>query len=704
MVASINQLVEGSARRGLVGMSSVALGSLGNRALLGALKGMGSAAWAALSVYERFHPGERVYVSWASRPILRREEKTFPTLGLPRWADSLCPADGCYREIPALLAEEEGMVTMRKTCPEHGEWFDIIYRHADFFRWIESLYPGDDVPLEDLSLFDHGSFGIRASHGAVYNIDLTNRCDMHCTVCFANAWDAHYVYEPTLDQIKRMLDAAASVRPKRQASIQFTGGEPTVAPTLPEAIRYAKSLGFYKCQIATNGINIAQSLEFAQELKEAGLDILYLQFDGTRNEDYAYTRQVANMFDVKVQAIEHARKVGLAVVLVPTLVRTVNDDRVGDIARFAVANADVVAGVSYQPVSITGRIEEAKRLRHRYTLSDLAFDLKAQAPELGTEPVRDWVPLSATGPLSDLADALGAENATWGSMKCGCHPNCGTGMMALVNLRTRAVVPIGSVLDIPGFLRDAARIAPSRQPKPIRMAQIAAMIARNLRPRGLPPGIRGTELLRSLEDLATFPGEGRGAGLAKDVAVPDWRIQFFAGMHFQDKYDYQFDRTRRCIIHYLTPEGNISFCAYNTGADYRDRIEMAYNRGSNSEWFRRYGRNRIYARMATVPLPEGAPRTPLATKEDFRRQAEAQGADDAEGMLVDRAKTDDDGVLASGCVAMPPKVEVGGCGPGCGSHATGGSSTLLQIGRKPSAARDASSAPRGGSASPVRSL
>ncbi len=643
--------------------------------MLTALKGAGSLGWAGLSWYDRRHPGDPVTVQWADRPLLRKSEKTFPTLGLPREVESLCPADGCYREIPARMAVEDGMVVMRKSCPEHGDVADIVYRHADFFHWIESLYPGDDLPIEDLSLFDHGSFGIRASHGAVYNLDLTNRCDMHCTVCFANAWDAHHVYEPTMDQIKQMLDNAASVRPRRQASVQFTGGEPTVAPTLPDAIRYAKSLGFYRCQIATNGIRLAQSLAFCEELKDAGLDIVYLQFDGTRNVDYAYTRQVANMFDVKMAAIDNARKVGFAVILVPTLVRTVNDDRVGDIARFAVEHADVVAGVSYQPVSITGRIEEDKRLRHRYTLSDLAYDLSGQAPELGFEPRRDWVPLSASGPLSDLADALGSSDATWGSMKCGCHPNCGIGTMAVTNIRTHQTIPIGAVLDIPRFMDDAAEIAPSQQPRKVRLAQVAAMIARNLRPNGLPDGIKATEVLRTLEDLAVFPGEERGAGIAKEVGLADWRVQLFAGMHFQDKYDYQFDRTRRCVIHYLTPKGNISFCAYNTGADYRDRIELEFNRGSNREWAKTNGVTRIYSSMRAVPLQGDAVATMQATKEDFRRQAEQEGVENLEAVLAQRAKSDEDagGVLATGCVAMPNKVEVGcGSGCGCGSHAGSG--------------------------------
>lgn len=89
--------------------------------------------------------------------------------------ESLCPADGCYREIPARMAVEDGMVVMRKSCPEHGDVADIVYRHAGFFHWIEGLYPGDDLFIEDVSLFDHGSYGIRGSHGAVVHGLLRQR-------------------------------------------------------------------------------------------------------------------------------------------------------------------------------------------------------------------------------------------------------------------------------------------------------------------------------------------------------------------------------------------------------------------------------------------------------------------------------------------------------------------------------------------------
>ncbi len=133
-------------------------------------------------------------------------------------------------------------------------------------------------------------------------------------------------------------------------------------------------------------------------------------------------------------------------ILVVTVVNGVNNDQVGKILQFAVENPDKITVVSFQPVSFTGRdedIDDETRTRQRYTLSHLAHDVKAQTGI--TEPMRDWFPLSALGPFSDLVDQLMGERADWGSMKCGCHPNCGIGTILMVNKKTRQIVPLTRV-------------------------------------------------------------------------------------------------------------------------------------------------------------------------------------------------------------------------------------------------------------------
>ena len=70
----------------------------------------------------------------------------------------------------------------------------------------------------------------------------------------------------------------------------------------------------------------------------------------------------------------------------------------------------------------------------------MVSSIVARAQTGATEPLRDWFPLSALGPFSDLTDTLLGERSDWGSLKCGCHPNCGIGTLLFVNKRTKEMV------------------------------------------------------------------------------------------------------------------------------------------------------------------------------------------------------------------------------------------------------------------------
>ena len=92
----------------------------------------------------------------------------------------------------------------------------------------------------------------------------------------------------------------------------------------------ATEMGFTHIQAATNGILMANSLEFAEKCKEAGLHTLYLQFDGMSDDVYLKTRGEA-LLDKKMQVIENCRKAGMKIVFVPTIVKGINDHQLGDI-------------------------------------------------------------------------------------------------------------------------------------------------------------------------------------------------------------------------------------------------------------------------------------------------------------------------------------------------------------------------------------
>jgi uncharacterized radical SAM superfamily Fe-S cluster-containing enzyme len=151
---------------------------------------------------------------------------------------------------------------------------------------------------------------VKYGRGSVLTIDLTNRCNMMCDPCFMDANQVGFVHELTWEEIKTMLDNAITIKPRRQMSVQFSGGEPTLSPYFLDAVRYARKVGYNSVQAATNGIEFAKSFEFCQQAVEAGMRYAYLQFDGIGNAANDH-RAVGNLFDVKLKAIDNLHIAGV---------------------------------------------------------------------------------------------------------------------------------------------------------------------------------------------------------------------------------------------------------------------------------------------------------------------------------------------------------------------------------------------------------
>src|SRR5579872_4433542 len=335
-------------------------------------------AWQVFDRLNSIRPNASFTPKWSDKPLLKSYEKQKPPLGWPRTTDSLCPRcvpeirqqiiDGKLPhevllnekvgEIKAQIIERDGQILMVKDCPIHGHFEDVMAIDTQFFRHLEEVFPGRDIRAHaDDKLHNHGTSTIKHGRGSVLTIDLTNRCNMMCDPCFMDANQVGFVHELTWEEIKTMLDNAISIKPRRQMSVQFSGGEPTLSPYFLDAVAYSRKVGYNSVQAASNGIEFAKSLEFAQQAVEAGLRYAYLQFDGIGNAANAH-RKVGNLFDVKLKAIDNLHAAGVEIVPVVTIVNGINNEQVGRIIQFALDNPKKIGFLSFQPVSFTGRDEE----------------------------------------------------------------------------------------------------------------------------------------------------------------------------------------------------------------------------------------------------------------------------------------------------------------------------------------------------------
>jgi uncharacterized radical SAM superfamily Fe-S cluster-containing enzyme len=594
-------------------------------------------AWHVFDRLNNIRPNPNTFTpAWSDKPLLKSYQKTKPPLGWPRTTDSLCPRcvpeirqqilDGKLPhevllnqkvgEIKAQIIERDGKILMVKDCPKHGHFEDVMSIDPVMFKHLEDAFAGRDIRAHaDEKLHHHGTSTIKHGRGAVLTIDLTNRCNMMCDPCFMDANQVGFVHELTWDDIKTMLDNAITIKPKRQMSVQFSGGEPTMSPYFLDAIRYAREVGYNSVQAATNGIEFAKSEEFCRKTAEAGLRYAYLQFDGIGNAANAH-RKVGNLFDVKLKAIENLFKAGVDVVPVTTIINGINNEQVGRIIKFALDNPRIISFCSFQPVSFTGRdeaVSDERRAAQRYTLSHLAHDVKSQTG-LG-EPTRDWFPLSFMTTFSDWADLVHGPEASWGQMSCGCHPNCGVGMGIMVDKETREAAPITAFLNADQLARDVARVTDAGRGKFLSVLGMALAVARNYDPFKTTTHFTFFSLLKKLDKGFGVSKKAQTGGYGKvgaDRTLEDiekrrqdrWNILFVAGMWFQDLFNYDFRRTEQCIIPYATQEGEISFCAYNTGVGWRNIIEKMHMTATLTKWYEEHGRHEIFAGGKNVSLQQ----------------------------------------------------------------------------------------------------
>ncbi len=591
-------------------------------------------AWQVFSRINRVHQNPAFTPKWSDKPLLKSYQKTKPPLGWPRETDSLCPV--CVRqarqaildgtkpvesllnekvgEIKATILEKDGKIVMVKDCPIHGHFEDTMAMDPAFFKHLEEVFPGRDIRAHnDEKLHNHGSSTVKYGRGSVLTVDLTNRCNMMCDPCFMDANQVGFVHELSWEDIKTVLDNAITIKPRRQMSVQFSGGEPTLSPYFLDAVRYARKVGYNSVQAATNGIEFAKSVDFARAAAEAGLRYAYLQFDGIGNAANSH-RRVGNLFDVKLRAIENLHSAGVDIVPVITIVNGVNNEQVGRVIEFALDNPKKINFLSFQPVSFTGRDEEVtpeRRAAQRYTLSHLAHDVKNQTG-LG-EPVRDWFPISFMSTFTDWADLVHGPETQWGQLSCGCHPNCGIGMAVMIDKETKEAVPVTAFLHLDQLAKDIAEVNDAARGKKLSVFGMALALVRNYDPFKAPTHFKLLDLLKKFDKTfgATKKAQSGAYGKVQgDRTMADiekrradrWNFLFIAGMWFQDLFNYDFRRTEMCIIPYATQQGEISFCAYNTGIGWRNIIEKMHMTATLTKWYEEHGRHEIFAGNKSVPL------------------------------------------------------------------------------------------------------
>jgi len=482
---------------------------------------------------------------------------------LPARTRSVCPE--CLKIIEARIFEKDGKVWIEKKCEKHGVFKDIYWGDSDMYRRAKKFaYDGIGVSNPNVKKEklvcpkDCGLCSLHKSHTALANLVVTNRCDLSCWYCFFLAKKLGYVYEPSLEELRKGVKLLVNEKPVPGNAVQITGGEPSMREDVIDIIRMIKEEGVDHVQYNTNGIRFSQDPEFVRKVREAGVNTVYLSFDGVTPKT-----NPKNHWEIPY-VLENARKAGhMGIVLVPTVIKSVNDHEIGDIIRFGFRNMDVIRGVNYQPVSLVGRMPKKHIEKYRITIPDTIKKIEEQTN--GEISKEDFYPVPSMKAITDFVEALVKKP----QYSLSTHFACG--MATYVFEEEGKMIPLPRFVDVDGLF------------------EYLEEKARELK-EGRSRYVVGAKMLYKLNSFIDKKKSPKDFSLAKMIynalmkhdytalGVFHHKSLFIGMMHFMDLWNYDINRVMRCCIHYLTPEAIIPFCAFNVIPEwYREKVQERYS-------------------------------------------------------------------------------------------------------------------------------
>lgn len=462
---------------------------------------------------------------------------------------SLCPV--CLKPISAKLIEKNSQIFMQKSCSEHGDFEDLYYSDSELYSRLMKEGNGSAEPEPEFVIQEwtqnQKPVEKKKSPAVIGIIDVTNRCNLDCTICFASCNTKRIMYEPSIEEIGGMMDALRNQDPPCPIAL-FSGGEPTVRKDFLDICNLAHQKGFTYIIVATNGKKLAEDPDYHRKLCEAHVDIIYLQFDGVTPDPYEKLRG-KNLLPMKMKVfenIENSPRRYPFVVLVPTIAKGINDHQIGDMLRFATTKINYVKGILFQPIGFVGEVKDEELLNSRITNADAIQQLANSYN--GEIDKNDFLPVVW---IKDFLDAYKRIHNRNDVIDISTHPACFT--VSYLIRHKDSVIPINRVIDLPELRKFVRSVNGDNQ------LEIAKNFAK-IFPKILKKGSlkMAPQLFSVLKDIFFSNTADAIAKFHED------NVLLIGFEHTIDAYNYDCSKVEKCCISYSIPGDEIvPFCSYN---------------------------------------------------------------------------------------------------------------------------------------------
>lgn len=305
------------------------------------------------------------------------------------YTNGLC--NECLKVIPTKIVFKDNKVYLLKHCSEHGEQLELLEHDIEYYKHKRDFDKAGTVTKTQTEVkhgcpYDCGLCPNHDQHSCINLIEVTDKCNMCCNTCYASSGKGK---DKDFETIKKMIDFAAEAEGGRGEVLQVSGGEPTLHKDIIKIIEYAREK-FQYVMLNTNGIRIAEDLEFVKELsKFKGRFEIYLQFDSFNDEVYTKIRG-RNLKSIKEQAVNNLKEYNIPITLVMTLERDLNDKEIGKVITYGIETSNV-RGLNIQPVAYFGRKNGNIDRKNRVTLTDTIRLIEEQTKKMIVK--EDFVPL-----------------------------------------------------------------------------------------------------------------------------------------------------------------------------------------------------------------------------------------------------------------------------------------------------------------------
>lgn len=446
---------------------------------------------------------------------------------------STCPE--CLKVIPTQVMIQDQKVYFDKFCPEHGASRALVSEDAQYYQNAYRYIRPGSKPLNFSSAVKEGcptDCGLCPSHQqhtCLPIVEITDHCNLECPICIVDNHDAKHMTLAEFGSIVEHLIYAEGTL----ENLTLSGGEPTTHPDFFALVELATRPEIGRVSVVTNGIRLAKSKAFVEELKRRNVYVI-LQFDGFDDDVQRAIRGVPLM-EMKWKALEHLGEFDVSTQLAFVPARGVNEHQLGDVVKLMLER-DHILSLMIQPVAHTGHGGAVFPLdpMDRLTIPGVIRAIDAQTQGLVAR--EDFIPLPCS------------------------HPLC-VSLTYLLKMNDGSYLPFPRFIDMEKHLDLFQQTATLEPGAKVESALQQAIVDLWSAAGEVPDCDKIIQAMRRAL-LEMFPSGIKSR--QELMAISERQAKTIFIHHYMDRHDFDLERLMKCCHHYPQIDGRIMpACGFN---------------------------------------------------------------------------------------------------------------------------------------------